>query len=51
MKQETKQAIKCLSGLHEFEDRGNNYFEILVCKHCEYKGKTRPIMTNEEGKK
>ena len=51
MKEETKQAIKCFTGAHEFKDKGNRYFEMLVCKHCGYKGKTRAIMMNEEEEK
>lgn len=41
----------CILGIHNFKDKGNQYFEILVCEHCGYKGKTRAKMMNEEDKK
>lgn len=51
MKPSYFQILKCLFGIHSYEDRGNQYFEIMVCKHCLKSGKTRARMMNEEDKK
>lgn len=46
MKEETKQAVRCLAGFHKWIDDSNNYAVMKKCEHC---GKTKFIRLKMTG--